>query len=101
MEAAQARHWRSWLSLPVTHGAAPELLEAAIPATALGVLVVLDRILLIEILVVFLGPVELRGWRDLGDDCRVKLFLHAPLRFFGHAALSLVVEEDRRPVLAA
>src|SRR5207244_2026960 len=50
----------------------PELLEALGPAAVVLVQPVADRVLLVEVLVVLLGRIELRGGHDLGDDRSVE-----------------------------
>src|SRR2546425_6572339 len=80
---------------------APELLEALGPAAVELVEPVPDRVLLVEVLVVLLGGIELRGGHDLGDDRPLeRLGLHQRLlRFLGKPLLRLVVVEDGRTIL--
>src|SRR5207253_6950157 len=79
----------------------PELLEALGPAAVELVEPVPDRVLLVEVLVVLLGGIELRGRHDLGDDQPLEsLGLHQRLlRFLSKPLLRLVVVEDGRAVL--
>src|SRR5438132_7761919 len=79
----------------------PELLEALGPAAVELVEPVPDRVLLVEVLVVLLGGIELRGGHDLGDDRPLEsLGLHQRLlRFLSKPLLRLVVVEDGRAVL--
>src|SRR3989454_7154545 len=71
----------------------PELLEPLGPAAVELVEPVPDRVLLVEVLVVLLGGIELRGRHDLGDDRPLeRLGLHQRLlRFLGQPLLRLVV----------
>src|SRR6202022_921401 len=46
----------------------PELLQASIAAAAVSVLVIADRVFLVEVLVILLGRSPLRGRDDLRDD---------------------------------
>src|SRR5438445_11165115 len=79
----------------------PELLEALGPAAVVLVQPVADRVLLVEVLVVLLGRIELRGGHDLGDDRPFeRLGLHQRLlRFLGEPLLRRVVVEDGRTIL--
>src|SRR3989442_2001190 len=76
----------------------PELLEPLGPAAVELVEPVPDRVLLVEVLVVLLGGIELRGRHDLGDDQPLeRLGLHQrPLRFLGKPLLRLVGGENGR-----
>src|SRR3989449_7215956 len=78
----------------------PELLEPLGPAAVELVEPVPDRVLLVEVLVVLLGGIELRGGHDLGDDPPLEppWLYHRLLPFLGKPLLRSLVVEDGQTV---
>src|SRR6185436_1368071 len=80
---------------------APEIGQALIAPTAEAVELVAHRIGLVVVLVVSLGGPERGGGGDLGGDRLLEALLELLLGGLGGLSLGVVVDEDRRAVLAA
>ena len=83
-------------------GLAPEFFEASIPAAAMPVEFISNRILLVVVLMIFLCRVECRSRNNLGGNLLESLGVdQGLLGLFGQAPLLVIVIEDGRPVLIA
>src|SRR5665647_3551657 len=80
---------------------APDLLQPLIAAAVPTIEFIFRRILLVEILMIFLGRVERSGLDDLCIDRLLELDFDLLLGGFRQLPLFIVVEEDRGSVLRA
>src|SRR4051812_39688794 len=82
---------------------APQLLEPCVAAAAFAVAVIAPGILFIEVLVIFLGGIELTRLGDLGGDRLVEALgrLDGLLGVLGRLLLRVVEIEDGRAILRA
>src|SRR5258706_14580446 len=81
---------------------APELLQPCVAAAADAVHAVLDRVRLVEMLVILLATPERRRRQNLRHHALETMRLHERiLRLFGEPLLRVVRVKDDRPILCA